>query len=732
MTQQPQNAETANLSFSLLEIASWTPGVSEDLEPKIRASIPALQRGLVWSPQQNELLWDSILRGFPIGAVVVTKYSQKLKKTSEAADANIKYHLLDGQQRCNAIAIGFSDPFSSKKLLEKKMVESILWLDLDPTLEQSSTRKFLVRVTTTAHPWGYRKDDSATPLSVWDIRNALARLGLNSADPQYQRPSPEKLWPCEAAANIPVPLSWLLQLPLDDETSYWIKLGLRAEEAASFQWASKVREFCMDSETAERKARIFKGIRRANEARLIAIEAPDDLLEVSEQEKASGSDREDVSNIEQLFQRLNRQGTKLDGEELAYSMIKAYWPDLEGPINEVADKRMPQARMVSLGVRAALAHAALTKDIKLNLPGSPTVSALRVIARTDEEKRDVIQQFITHDLLSACVLVDNWLKYNLKTNKSGLLPVHITSIAMISREVYLLLLHFAKRMVGKEEPEQWKITVQALSTLVQWFAPEKIKVVNRVYARCRNEMTIGNIQLALKEAIDAGELLKPHTPEAVEAFVILPSDEIKDWHWGKLVQIDGDLAATEACRNLWEGFLNFRSNRELLLYAQRDFISRRFRDYDPARKDLWEAHNRPWDFDHILASYYFYNRKDGTAYRGVCGQWGYTIGNLRAWPFEDNRSDQAETAADKIQGDPVRLDDSFLTLEEERAFSGADQTRGDEATARAFASNCRTRLLRIYREWYESVGVGKLLANVNAQMPVAKESNSINRSNETD
>jgi len=27
-------------------------------------------------------------------------------------------------------------------------------------------------------------------------------------------------------------------------------------------------------------------------------------------------------HIEQLFQRLNQQGTRLDGEELAYSMIK--------------------------------------------------------------------------------------------------------------------------------------------------------------------------------------------------------------------------------------------------------------------------------------------------------------------------------------------------------------------------------------------------------------------------
>ncbi len=712
---------TNPLSFLLKDIASWTPDMCPGVTIKIRASIPALQRGLVWSPQQNELLWDSILRGFPIGSVVLTRYSVKLKKTTETADGSIQYHLLDGQQRCNAIAMGFSDPFSTKKPDEKK-VESILWLDLNPTPERNSTRNFWVRATTTAHPWGYRKDDFATPLGVQDICKALELVGLKSANPEYKRPSPVNLWPCEEAANVPVPLSWLLQLPLHDESAFWNKLAIRAAEAKSLQWASKVYEFCINFESAEikaHKAKIIKGIKRAKTAMLIAIEAPDDLLAVSEGEKTNGSDLEDVSNIEQLFQRLNRQGTKLDGEELAYSMIKAYWPDLEEPINKVSEGRMPQARMVSLGVRAALANATLAKDAKQNLPGPPTVSGLREIAKSEKGKKEIIQKFITQDLLNACILVDHWLKYDLQTNQSGLLPVQITSIAMSSREVYLLMLYLAKRMEKKEEPEGWRKAMQALATLIHWFAPEKSKVANRVYdACCREEPSIGNIKLALEAAIDAGELYTLHTPDVVESFVkkglTQPSqDELKNWRWEKLVHIEGDIVGNETRRKLWEGFLNkFRSERELLLYAQRDFLTRRFRDYDPARKDLWEAHNRPWDFDHILASYYFYNRKDGSEFRGVCGQWGYTIGNLRAWPFEDNRSDQAGTANDKIKGNQACLKDSFLTPEEEHAFSGGDKARGDEATARLFADNCRNRLLRIYRAWYESVGVEELLPTV--------------------
>ena len=33
--------------------------------------IPVFQRGLVWSPAQVELLWDSVMRGIPIGCITL-------------------------------------------------------------------------------------------------------------------------------------------------------------------------------------------------------------------------------------------------------------------------------------------------------------------------------------------------------------------------------------------------------------------------------------------------------------------------------------------------------------------------------------------------------------------------------------------------------------------------------------------------------------------------------------
>lgn len=76
-------------SYNLQAIASWVESN--------KVSLPTVQRGFVWSPKQIEDLWDSLLRGYPVGAFVL----------SPAEDGN--YHILDGQQRATAISLGFNE-----------------------------------------------------------------------------------------------------------------------------------------------------------------------------------------------------------------------------------------------------------------------------------------------------------------------------------------------------------------------------------------------------------------------------------------------------------------------------------------------------------------------------------------------------------------------------------------------------------------------------------------------
>jgi hypothetical protein len=643
------------------------------------------------------------MRGFPIGAFVVTKFSEQLKKISETSVNDADYHLLDGQQRCNAIMLGFDDPFSANQSGGAEDAGCILWIDLDPPPVRNSTRSYWIRATTTAHPWGYCRDDSASRLDVHSIRQAVERLGLCVKSQDYRRPKPIELWPSLASARTPVPLSWLMKSAAECD-DIWAAMAQRAAKHDKLPWTAAIRSFCEKDDNLTIKEHLRSGVNRALRMRVIALQAPDDLLEASAQERAVGSDKDEVSNIEQLFQRLNQQNTRLDGEELAFSMIKAYWRELESPVNQAAERLMPASRMAALSVRAALAEHS-----KQNMPGQQSVGAIRDIARGNQVKKASVETFIARDLARACATVERWLKYDKELNPGGLLPVHITGIGMGSRDVYLLLLHLASRTDTTTEPSSWGIRMQSLATLLHWFAPEKSKAANQVFCACKDEITVANIRSGLLNATEKGELYVLKTPREIESFLSRSEANIAAWNWWSLIYKDIDANGNEVQHREWEGLLNFRGNREMLLYAQRHYLASRWCDYNPARRDLWEAHNRPWDFDHILPHKYFYNRKDGAPFMQLCQQWGNTIGNLRAWPFEDNRSDQMTLAKEKIKGNAELLAASFMTAEDEKNFSSGDDVRKKEDEARLFVTACRSRLVRIYREWYESMEVAELL-----------------------
>lgn len=143
--------------FNLRQIAGWQiPALLES--DGISAALPALQRGAVWKPNQAELLWDSILRGFPIGAVMLAPYdpSKGNKSAKENNGGGIQtpdFHLLDGQQRCNAVALGWADHWQSST----KIAPSALWLDMHPP-EVNDEQDLVFRVVTNSHPWGYQRN----------------------------------------------------------------------------------------------------------------------------------------------------------------------------------------------------------------------------------------------------------------------------------------------------------------------------------------------------------------------------------------------------------------------------------------------------------------------------------------------------------------------------------------------------------------------------------------------
>jgi len=93
----------------------------------------------------------------------------------------------------------------------------------------------------------------------------------------------------------------------------------------------------------------------------------------------------------------------------------------------------------------------------------------------------------------------------------------------------------------------------------------------------------------------------------------------------------------------------------------------------------------------------------------VCREWGNCIGNLRAWPFEDNRSDSKEKLDEKMADDPQKAAWSFISPEDIQAFSHGDSARHDQKAAHALCHAIKKRYLAIYEEWYSSSRIAQLL-----------------------
>jgi len=135
-------------------------------------------------------------------------------------------------------------------------------------------------------------------------------------------------------------------------------------------------------------------------------------------------------------------------------------------------------------------------------------------------------------------------------------------------------------------------------------------------------------------------------------------------------------------------------------------MRRKWQDFDVADLGAWADHSRPWDYDHILPAATLYYRQQ--SYKQAADEWINTIGNYRAWPLELNRS-RSDELLESI--DEHEKADSLLTLDycDARDFCLQPTDFDDAERAAAFMNAARRRMLRMYRNWYESLEIGYLL-----------------------
>ena len=688
---KPNRSSTENLSLPL--IASWLIPKVLHTGPNIVAGLPAMQRGAVWKPSQVELLWDSLVRGFPIGVCLLAPFDEARGSQSFKFSTNgltkPNHHLLDGQQRATAIALGFLDVWTE----QCKQEPGVLWVDLAKAPENTDAL-FSFRIVTKSHPWGYQRSDPTKRIECSKMRVALETYHRDSPQLGNKRPAELPLthvWPWDSIA--PIPVSLLINA-IQSSNDIYTQLKLKLEQLPfwravatdnSISWPNKVITAIEGNDIMlrERLDTLCNGLAYAINVDGYKVPA----LILPNITKAQDKETNSKDPIETIFIRVSTKGTKLEGDELLYSILKSAWPEVPGWIEKVHFRLMSPPRLVLLATRLIQARIAQENGKKLTIPATPTENTFRRTVQSTAF-RVTMQEFIKHpDIISTA-------KRILEESPHGLPPVLSVEIAHSFPDVMLILLRWLERLKGQDpfvllSNEERRRLVGMISVLA-WFTVDSKATMAIIWDQLEEcaeaqlpQFFSRNTVSELLKLGPKGELhiLPVFPPQILRKFiedqVSIPCNSpnsalwgnwkwwdtmaplslpnvTREWYektyqtiWQPSVKQPGQEAfLANKARDAWIATLDRTGastgniKKQLLLYAQRACILSYFPDYDPSLPEQLEDTNRPWDYDHIHPNNYVAGKWNIPP---IIKNWHRTIGNFRVWPFEANRSDQEKT-----------------------------------------------------------------------------------------
>jgi hypothetical protein len=637
----------AQHSYTLAEISLWAQNHT--------VSLPTVQRGFVWKPSQIENLWDSLLRGFPVGAFV-------LSHGGETARGAGCLDLLDGQQRATAICLGFgNDTF--RRAPENARV----FIDLDsPKFEDN--RKYIFRAITRSHPWGYQANDNTKTLDSEKIRKAM---GVFRVKDHLKEPL-DSFFPYDAL--LPVPLHLFLQgavAEVDDQAllesifawKHWNQI-YRSWEGELQKLTGAQKEppaLCSKEAVKEKICRIFQDVKAMLDPEngrripalyldLAAILATQDAAHAGEPPvgrrgpaRLSGDEEPKSDEIENLFIRLNSGGTPLRGEELNYSILKAHIDvKLQDEIETSCSRLFNPARFITIAYRLFQLKMDSNARDTISMKIKPkqfqrTITGLSDLQPGERRPVDDFKEYLV-ELIGAPLqggrtlleYVSDILVYHKDSNPLGLPYLTVSRLSNQAPEVMFMLMYRIK-VAGDRFPDRVTSDLHkrmlGMVTLFTWYGKgekqrDHAKLLSNIWPAAKSLKSKAFWSSATVQRAQMDEVL-PVFPamaalETLNALKI-PRTEI----WSKF---DGATDTTSVIKKI---FLN----RELVLYAQRHAMAEWFDDILYYLDDT----NVPFDWDHIFPNRYV---KKKQKIPQVLRDSYNTNGNFRAWPYPLNRCDR--------------------------------------------------------------------------------------------
>jgi len=732
------------------KLVNWMQWASGRADAKRHVVLPMIQRGSVWAPHKLLDLWDTLLRGMPLGAMMASEtvgdsIRVLVEGSTRQADAG-DIGLIDGQQRTLSMLAGWPQG------LINPLRPVAIWVDLTDTAQ--GEYQFRLWATTKAQPFGYaRASMGGQPLSK------LERHKLRLANEVWGKVDVQALWkqadfmPWEAKFAVPLTElidnkatlhAFLVERRLRYKAALEAALEAKAsstldpEHELSKHFGRKLAALPSDVALAERIPGIEAALNMVAECEFPVIRVRRECFN----DKAVISPNDNIDPpLAILFKRVGTGGEPLSNADYVYSVIKHYAPDVHNTVNGLLEDGkiraiytpttlvMSAARLTILSLKAEDGEGRkLTDSAKLDKA---------TFARLVRNHPEFIAKFhadIKPDGVFATRLKQVLNSISYSTDFPIGLPKHALCLVQIPLLETILAWH-TLRTPSADELAQSRLPLVRFvlqGNLCVLDYAKASEVANKALKENPDAASKIFPDHALMNVLSAGEkpsacpLPSPSTLSAIDGLTESPTDTTGLRGWTRFaVKEDANKPHAEIYKRWW--------NRKgghvhpMLLWLQRDYIFDKFEE-QPALAGMDEE--TPFDFDHILPSaQWAYWTGAGGGDRFIdfplkdkngsildkSGHWniGNSIGNIHVLESSANRQLGDTSAHVKLTTGKFAINAQILTpnMEAWQTASGDEDKprRWDKERALAFQRAVEQRTFALYSKFYEVLN-GKLAA----------------------
>jgi hypothetical protein len=675
-------------SFTLKDIADWQ--LNSDFS---QVELPSIQRGFVWKPKQVEDLWDSILRGYPIGSLLFSRMRDKL-------------YLMDGQQRSTSIFLGHFNPFNQNDNTKAWSIKGelpVLWIDLKPDTTPNGS-KYLFRLTTRSHPWGYQASNNESKLSESDRRKAL-QLFQNHENNigGYTSFKNSTVFPFDCCH--PIPFSFFLESENVENVISKCESFLPnyfTTKRGGFNEKSEFIEL-LKTDLQEDLNNLFNEIEIAKQTIIKSNIIEDKVL-----------NEENDSENPTLFVRINSAGTTLTGDDLIYSIYKSTFPDAKNLIENIGLNFVAPTQVLSL----------VSRIISSKFENNNFIKKMNVRDFQRRIKNEDFKDFLKNSIQSGEIasLFENSISIlSCKDNEQyngEIPPIIIKQFIKRNQELYLFFLYWLHIHGENKLDDRLKLRMVSKLLCFSWFGFDNLP---RLWTESINNENFWNESinnLIWWDISDGTHFLLP--PDLLRKYYaqeeVLTMFKTNNEHkWGLLPTGVGEeiVSYYESVKNqkyelnvLNDFFLQFigriQQNKQLILFSQREYINKTFIDFN--QMEEIDDSNVPWDWDHIYPSEWVYNMKNCEQ---IIRDWNNTNGNFRAISLEHNRSRGNAQSPKEISSHEER-EFSFINDNDWTYWQNIEQRIWDDNVENHFKA-ITTRMINIYEKFFNDMKINELI-----------------------